>query len=388
MKKIDKNIIYYILVGIIIITIEIITAKYLPNYNRLVNLIVWAIVFTILQFIPVSAQRYQNVNDKMIYVVLIMIAYYIAYFSLGFFYGYSNNPYSQKINAIIENIIFIIGLALLQEYTRYKLLCKNKSIISCIIISILFASFSVEFLKFSYYFRNVEAGIEYVFGELIITIIRSFLLTYLTLKGGIKLSFTYAILSNLGLIFMPILPKLNWFVSCVLEIVTALLIFLVVRYFNDYRSRTVERREIKKLNPIKAIPVIILMTIFALFVAGVLPYKPVAVMSNSMVPVFSRGDIIIIKKVKEEDVKYLEEGQIIEYKVSSGSSIVHRIQKIDYTGTKKVFTTKGDNNTSADTEKVQESQVKGVVKFVIPYIGYPSVYFSQYVLNINPVIDT
>ena len=111
-------------------------------------------------------------------------------------------------------------------------------------------------------------------------------------------------------------------------------------------------------------------------------------MSNSMVPVFSRGDIIIIKKIEEEDVKYLEEGQVIEYKVASGSSIVHRIQKVDYTGTKKVFTTKGDNNISADSEKVQESQVKGIVKMVIPYIGYPSVYFSQYVLNAKPIIDT
>lgn len=388
MKKIDKSLLCYIMVGIVIIGIGIVTEKYLPNYNRLVNLIIWAIIFTILQFSPTNLQRYQNVNDKIIYTILVMAAYYIAYFSLGFFYGYSNNPYSQKINAIVENIVFIIGLALLQEYTRYRLINKNKSIILLIIISIFFTLFSIEFLKFPYYFRNVESGIEYVFGELLIILIKSFLLTYLALNGGMKLNFIYAIISNLGIIFMPILPKLNWFISCVLEIVTALIIFLIVRYFNNYRSKTIERKEITKLNPIKAIPVVILLTIFTLFVAGLLPYKPVAVMSNSMVPIFSRGDIIIIKKIKEEDVKYLEEGQIIEYKVVSGSSIVHRIQKVDYTGAKKVFTTKGDNNVSADSEKVQESQVKGIVTMVIPYIGYPSVYFSQYVLNISPIIDT
>ena len=388
MKKIDKSLLCYIMVGMVIIGIGIITEKYLPNYNRLINLIIWAIIFTILQFSSTNLQRYQNVNDKIIYTILVMAAYYIAYFSLGFFYGYSNNPYSQKINAIVENIVFIIGLALLQEYTRCRLINKNKFIIYYIIITIFFTLFSVEFLKFPYYFRNVEAGIEYVFGELIILLIKSFLLTYLALNGGMKISFTYTILSNLGIIFMPILPKLNWFVSCVLEIVTALVIFLIVRYFNDYRSKTIERKEITKLNPIKAIPVVLLLTIFTLFVAGLLPYKPVAVMSNSMNPVFSRGDIIIIKKIEEEDVKYLEEGQIIEYKVASGSSIVHRIQKVDYTGAKKLFTTKGDNNVSADSEKVQESQVKGIVTMVIPYIGYPSVYFSQYVLNISPIIDT
>lgn len=388
MRKTDKSILFYIMVGIVIIGIGIVTEKYLPNYNRLVNLIIWAIIVTILQFSSANLQRYKNVNDKIIYTILIMVAYYIAYFSLGFFYGYNNNPYSQKINAILENIVFIIGLILLQEYTRYRLINKNKSIISLIIVTIFFTLFSIEFLKFPYYFRNVEAGIEFVFGEFLITLIKSILLTYLAVNGGVKLSFTYVIVSNLGIIFMPILPKLNWFVSCVLEIVTALFIFLIVRYFNNYRSKTVEKKEIKKLNPVKTIPMVIFLTIFTLFVAGLLPYKPVAVMSNSMVPVFSRGDIIIIKKIKEEDVKYLEEGQVIEYKVASGSSIVHRIQKVDYTGDKKVLTTKGDNNVSADSEKVQEGQVKGIVTMVIPYIGYPSVYFSQCVLNISPVIDT
>lgn len=388
MKKIDKSLLCYIIVGIVIIGIEIITEKYLPNYTRLINLIIWGIIFTILQFKTTNLQRFQNVSDKIIYTILIMIAYYIAYFSLGFFYGYSNNPYSQKINAIIENIVFIIGLALLQEYTRYKLINENKSIISYIIITIFFTLFSIEFLKIPYYFRNVETGIEYIFGDLLISLIKSILLTYLAINGGMKLSFTYVTISNFGIIFMPILSKLNWFVSCALEIVTSLIIFLVVRFFNNYRSKTIKKREIMKLNPIKAMPLVVLLTTFTFFVAGILPYKPVAVMSNSMVPVFSRGDMIIIKKIKEEDVKYLEEGQIIEYKVASGSSIVHRIQKVDYTGTQKLFTTKGDNNVSADSEKVQESQVKGIVKMVIPYIGYPSVYFSQYVLNINPIIDT
>lgn len=388
MKKIDKTIFLYIIAGLAIMTAQLLVSIYIPKYNRLINLIIWGIIFTFLQFQNIDLQRYNNLREKIIYVILIMIGYYIAYFSLGFFYGYSNNPYSQQTTAILENIIFMIGLILLQEYIRYKLLNYKKNIFIYIIVTLFFVLFSVEILNIPYYFRNAEAGLEYVFGELVILIIYSCISTYLALRGGIKLLLTYAIISKIGIIFMPIIPKLNWFVECVLELVTALIIFLVVRYLNTYRNKNVEKREIVKLNPFKMLPIIIVLTIFTLFVAGVLPYRPVAVMSNSMVPVFSRGDIIIIKSINQEDIKYLEEGQIIEYKVPSGSSVVHRIQRINTIGDSLNFITKGDNNISADTEKVQENQIKGVVTMTIPYIGFPSVYFSQFILNVNPTIDT
>lgn len=388
MKKFDKRMIVYVLVGIGLLVIQNLTTKFLQNYSQLINLIVWGIIFSILQFKNTEFTRYQNVKDKIIYTLLIMVGYYVVYFALGFFYGYSNNPYSQEINAVMKNILFIIGLSLLQEYTRYKVLYDTKEMISYVIITLLFAMFSLDFTNFSYYFSNPERTLEYIFGDLVVSLIHSALLTFFTLKGGIKLTFSYTIISKLGIIFMPILPKINWFIKCVLELVIDLLLFIVIHYLNQYRNRNIERIEIVKSNPIKTIPVIIFLTIFTLFVAGILPYKPVAVMSNSMVPVFSRGDIIIIKKIDEKQIKNLEEGQIVEYKVASGSSIVHRIKKISQSENGLMFTTKGDNNISEDSDKVQENQIKGIVTMVIPYLGFPSVYFSQFVMNMAPKIDT
>ena len=61
--------------------------------------------------------------------------------------------------------------------------------------------------------------------------------------------------------------------------------------------------------------------------------------------------------------------------------------KIDYTG-KFSFITKGDNNNANDAKPVDISQVDGVAKFIVPYVGYPSVWFSQFVLNKQPVVET
>ena len=41
-----------------------------------------------------------------------------------------------------------------------------------------------------------------------------------------------------------------------------------------------------------------------------------------------------------------------------------------------------------DSKPVDISQVDGVAKFIVPYVGYPSVWFSQFVLNKQPVVET
>lgn len=47
------------------------------------------------------------------------------------------------------------------------------------------------------------------------------------------------------------------------------------------------------------------------------------------------------------------------------------------------FITKGDANDTADAFPVSEDQVIGITKHYIPYIGYPSVIFSEKILNME-----
>lgn len=375
----------YMLVTIIIITIENLTYIYLSNYTRLVVLVLWAIIFTVFIILKKEKRRYENVKDKVLYVIFILIAYNILYFSLGLIYGYHKNIYSHSFELVIKNIIYIIILGIIKEYIRYRLLIdKNK--LTYIVITIIFTLLSIQFYNISYYFRTTESSIEYVFGELVPIILSSCLLTYLNIRGGLKLSITYVILANILNILLPILPNLNWFITCALTLINILAIFSTVYYFEHYKKKEYTKREIKKINPVKVIPAVLIITALTSFIAGLFPYKPVVVMSNSMKPTFSRGDIVIIKKIEAEEIYDLKEGDIIEY-ITESSSIVHRIYKID---DKKegLFTTKGDNNTSIDTNKVTKEQIQGIVKNTIPYLGILTVYFNQYVLNIQPFVDT
>lgn len=87
-------------------------------------------------------------------------------------------------------------------------------------------------------------------------------------------------------------------------------------------------------------------------------YGAAVVLSGSMEPVLSKGDLIIVKEKESYKV-----GDVVVFQ-SGKSLIVHRIIKID---DKKVIT-QGDANNVADPE-FDTQFIKGKEVFRIPYIG-------------------
>jgi signal peptidase len=113
----------------------------------------------------------------------------------------------------------------------------------------------------------------------------------------------------------------------------------------------------------------------ALFVAiALLPrlglYRPVTVLSGSMRPTFSPGDMVI---VTPEPMSAVRVGQVISYKVPTGVHQVetHRIVKILRGGAHPVVQTQGDANNWPDpwTAKL-EGETAWRLRAVIPHFGY------------------
>ena len=88
-------------------------------------------------------------------------------------------------------------------------------------------------------------------------------------------------------------------------------------------------------------------------VPSVLGYVPLSVQSDSMVPEFEKGDLIISKAV--DDSTALEKGDIITYQTTiEGEEVLntHRIVDVTETDGFVFYTTKGDNNEIEDAEPV------------------------------------
>jgi len=101
-------------------------------------------------------------------------------------------------------------------------------------------------------------------------------------------------------------------------------------------------------------------------------YRHYTVLTNSMEPEFSSGDMVFVKVSGAGSIK---EGDIITFNVSSDSDayLTHRVtQRLEnYKGTGVTcFRTKGDANNSEDSFLIDESRVIGKVKFHVPKLGF------------------
>lgn len=100
--------------------------------------------------------------------------------------------------------------------------------------------------------------------------------------------------------------------------------------------------------------------------SGLMKYSnitPMYVVSNSMVPVFQKGDLILTSTKPNEIVA----GDIIAYQSSwlEGKTVTHRVISFE----NGVVATKGDNNESADPT-FDASAIVGEVVGVAPKLGY------------------
>ena len=108
----------------------------------------------------------------------------------------------------------------------------------------------------------------------------------------------------------------------------------------------------------------------------------VAVESNSMVPTFSQGDILIIQGAKnpQDYAGLLRVGDIIVYSVDGRDvPIVHRITTINPDGS---YQTQGDACTGQHPfeKSIQADHVHGKVVTIVPYLGWVKIGVTEYAL--------
>ncbi len=103
----------------------------------------------------------------------------------------------------------------------------------------------------------------------------------------------------------------------------------------------------------------------------------VAVESNSMVPEFYKGDMLMLQGAGQEQLSI---GDIIVFDPPAGGTpVVHRVVEINSDGT---FQTKGDANSGQlfYEKSIDHSQVHGRVIMIIPFLGWIKIGMMQYVL--------
>ncbi len=118
-----------------------------------------------------------------------------------------------------------------------------------------------------------------------------------------------------------------------------------------------------------------LVVLFAVFLMGsrLMGLQVFNVISGSMEPTYSVGDLLYVKTVDPDSVKV---GDPITFVLNEDLVVAtHRVVSID--GENRLFTTKGDANETEDANPVHFNNLVGVPVFAIPLLGYVSAYIQS-----------
>lgn len=312
-------------------------------------------------------------------VFIISIIYFIIYYILGLIIGYSYNVYSTSFIGILRNIIVIVVPLLFREEVRSRFLFLNKKKFGIFFITLLFIVLELFSSTFFTYSNNEELFINF-FSVFLPIVLENILLTYLAFIGIRSTVYAYFIPMLISRYFIPITLDVDWFFALLFQLILVVVIFYVS--FNEYlwKEKRIYSYKTNKTNSVVYLFGVVLIVSFGLFVAGVFKYRPVAILTYSMEPIFTRGDAVIVEKLDDEEKNKLKKGDIIQYQVDK-TVVVHRIIKVKKEDNKKVYILKGDNNNAKDPKPVYMEQIMGKVLFSIPKVGYPSVWLSEFLYS-------
>ncbi len=382
MRYLNKKVValYVVIIAFLIGRVFIFSGSLVSKYTSLCNPLFW-LFMAILSYLVARDEpspKTRNKYDITQSIVIIVIIYCMIYFSLGLVFGYERSPYSHEVVAILKNLWTFISVIVFQEFTRYQLVkLSPKRIGYYALITALFIIAEIDFWNFSSNFSNNVEFFKYMSQTIVPLIVTNCLFTYLSIMSANLPATIYRCLLMLMTILLPIFPALNWLIKAMMEIVLVIIASLYVNYVDIKSSRIMTRRQVKKESVVSYIPFVIVLVVLVCFISGTFKYQPIAVLSNSMVPTFARGDAVIMKKIDKKDLKKLKKGTILYYS-KEGRLVVHRIVSVKHTDDGKVeVTTKGDNNNANDPWVITEDDMIGTVSFMIPYIGYPSVWVNE-----------
>lgn len=288
----------------------------------------------------------------------------------GVLVGFGHSPYSHSAQGIITNLTFVFSSLVALELTRAYLLSalgRRWAVLLLGATALLFTFVSLSLTRIT----SLDTGAEATtfLGETGLPLLaQNLLASYLALLGGPLPAIAYRGMLAAYEWLSPILPDLPWSLAAFLGTVAPVIGFLAVRSVCEGAGagETKERPQAGRKAAVGWVTVSIVGVGLMWFALGLFPVYPAVTVGHSMAPTFHQGDLVVLREVSADSV---DTGDIIQFR-GEFRSVLHRVVGVQGTGPNRVFTTKGDGNSTADSQPVPAKAVKGEAVLYIPKLGY------------------
>lgn len=373
MKTNEKKLFIIEFISLVILLLDIFVTNILSDFGLIIFLLL--ILGVVIVSLGYSRGRNLYVKDVILNIVIYCFIYYIIFYLSGIFIGFLRTSYNLSIIGIFKNIYPIASIIVVSEFLRYSIISKcNRSKLLIVFSCILFTFIDVKFISYAYDLSSLVGILRMGYMSFIPLLAKNILLTYLCYKFGYLPNYVYRFFMEIPVYILPIIPNLGDYFNTIVNLLFPMLILYLV--YREFRKRKKEIRKNSNMQKISVIVIGIFIFVIVALTSGIFKYYALAIGSDSMAPNIKKGDLVIVEKNNENELRLLKNGEVLVYK-HNDVIIVHRIVKVFNENGEYYFITKGDNNSNNDNFTISQDMVIGRAVFKIPYIGIPTVWLNE-----------
>ena len=355
-----------------IILLDSIFFKILHGYYMVGFLVILLLIFY--KFYIFEKDNHRYFKDLIFEIIFYTILYFIIFYLLGLIVGLHKVPNYYTFKALRDIFIPIVLVCIFREILRYNMLCKadgSRILTILVVFIILLIDICDDFAV-----ANLSSGygiLKFVALSLFPAIARNISYSYITKKSGYRPVIIFDLIFSLYPYLIPLLPNPSEYVMAIIYLMVPILfVFKLYNFFQKKKDNLIPSDYNKKKFKGIITPTIIVM-ILVYFYSGYFRLYAVAIASGSMTPNIHKGDIVIVDQKKPHNIDI---GDVIAYR-HENIIVVHRVVKKEKYLDNYIYYTKGDANDNIDNLTIEDEMIIGEVRFKIPYIGYPTVWFNK-----------
>ena len=370
----------------------IVPVHFINIYHTLVRPFTFVLI-TILIYILKGKPKFKTSKNALAAAALSVIIFGIFMLILLFSQGAALNAFTANIRVALHSILVIGTSIILGDIIRFNLIRASSKeerelVFNLITIVLVYSQmFDIHMILNG----NIDLLLIF-FGYIFAPLVISYVASYFSIKGSLSSVILFNFVFLMTPYLSPVLPNIAPVVFSIIVSGLAFISAMCYYFLNDklssnqkIRIKRKSRYSKKRLREYTLF--IVIIGIAASFFLGVFAIYPLAIRTNSMAGTFYRGSLVFVERVPLSRVfDMVGEGYVIHYQspLNPNTTFTHRVVEFrtDING-ERLFITRGDAAYEHTYTIVRKSEVIGIVRAFLPYIGLPPVLIEEMFLRLN-----
>jgi signal peptidase len=325
----------------------------------------------------------KSIYDKQVMLLMLMFAliYLGVFYGFGLYYGFVKSKYLFSIGNIVNIIIPTTIVIITSEITRCILINQDGIIkwkthkINFSIALIYLATVLIDYNVYAgaYNLNKLDDFLTAIGFILFASMSSNLLFNYLSKRFGYKPIILFRLITVLYMYLIPYQPDVYLFLRSFLRMLYPFIIYIVMERTYAKSNLAIAYKD-KKKNIFWTTILFILVSLMIMLISCQFKYGIIVVGSKSMHDTINVGDAVIYKQYK--DGNKIKKGQVVVFNYNNIRTI-HRIVEIKNINGEIRYYTKGDANRDYDDSYRTRSDISGLVKIRIKYIGWPTLWLRK-----------